>query len=218
MAYDDDELLPLSGIQHYAFCKRQWSLLTVDGVWEENQLTMLGSLFHERAHDQSIREHRGDVIIVRGLWVVSHELGLSGVCDVVEFHQDPGGLPLANEEGRWLVVPVEYKHGVSKRTDADRLQVCAQGMCLEEMTGATIGQGFLYYGKSRSREIVPFSDELREKVRRFCEEMHSAYRRKASFKPVKTKACASCSLNARCLPDRVVVANVSAYIRRKLGD
>ena len=218
MPYGEEELLPLSGIQNFAFCRRQWSLMTIDGVWEENLLTTLGTLLHERAHDSSIREHRGDLIIVRGLWVVSRDLGLSGICDVVEFHKDPSGLPLAGEEGRWSVVPVEYKKGSSKRTDADRLQVCAQAMCLEEMTGADIPTGYLFYGASKSREQVAFDDGLRGKVRSLCEEMHEAYRRKRSYKPKRTGACRSCSLVDDCIPERIGHANVNEYIRRHLVD
>ena len=218
MPYVEEEFLPLSGIQHFAFCKRQWSLATIDGVWEENLLTTLGALLHERAHDSSIREHRGDLIIVRGLWIVSRELGLSGVCDVVEFHRDPHGLPLTGEEGRWSIVPVEYKKGSRKRTDADRLQVCAQAMCLEEMTGADIPKGYLFYGASKSREQVEFGEALRGKVRSLSEEMHEAYRRQRSYKPRKTNACRSCSLADDCMPDRIGHASVREYVQRRLRD
>lgn len=218
MPYSEEEYLPLSGIQHFAFCKRQWSLSTIDGIWEENLLTMLGALLHERAHDSSIREHRGNLIIVRGLWVVSHELGLNGICDVVEFHQDPSGLPLSGEEGRWSIVPVEYKKGSSKRTNADRLQVCAQAMCLEEMTGADIPVGYLFYGASKSREQIVFDETMRGRVRSLCREMHEAYGRKRSYKPKKTAACKSCSLIDACIPERIGHANVNEYLQRRLKD
>lgn len=218
MPYGEEEYLPLSGIQHFAFCKRQWSLATIDGIWEENVLTTLGALLHERAHDGSIREHRGDVIIVRGLWVVSHELGLNGICDVVEFHRDPCGLPLSGEEGRWSIVPVEYKKGSRKRTDADRLQVCAQAMCLEEMTGADIPIGYLFYGASKSREHVAFDEALRGRVRSLCVEMHEAYARRRSYRPKKSAACRSCSLADVCIPERIGHASVSEYLQRRLKD
>ena len=143
--YAEDEYLALSGIQHYAFCPRQWALIHLEQQWSENVLTMQGNLMHERAHDEFSREKRGSMLIVRGLGIHSRNLGLSGKCDVVEFHRSSEGVPLAGEEGLWLPTPVEYKHGKAKRHDADRLQLCAQAMCLEEMLGADVPIGFLYY-------------------------------------------------------------------------
>lgn len=131
--YAEDEYLALSGIQHYAFCPRQWALIHLEQQWSENVLTMQGNLMHERAHDEFSREKRGNMLIVRGLGVHSRNLGLSGKCDVVEFRRSSEGVPLAGEEGLWLPIPVEYKHGKAKRHEADRLQLCAQAMCLEEM-------------------------------------------------------------------------------------
>ena len=96
---------------------------------------------HKRAHDEELRERRGDTLVVRGLSVHSRALGLSGKCDVVEFHKDTHGHPLAGEDGLWRAVPVEYKRGSSKANDADRLQLCAQALCLEEMLGADVPLG-----------------------------------------------------------------------------
>ena len=109
---------------------------------------------HERAHNEGLRERRDDVLIVRGLTVRSAELGVWGKCDVVEFHQDSTGHPLYGEDGLWRALPVEYKHGRSKTNDADRLQLCAQAMCLEEMLACQIDYGCLYYGSSHSSERV----------------------------------------------------------------
>ena len=128
--YNEDELLALSGIQHFAFCRRQWALIHLEQQWEENLHTVMGGLLHRRAHDGEIKEKRGDVLIVRGLGVRSLTLGLSGICDVVEFRQDEGGVSLAGEEGRWRAVPVEYKKGRRKAEDTDRLQLCAQAYSL----------------------------------------------------------------------------------------
>ena len=93
MSYGDDELLMLSGLQHFAFCRRQWALIHVEQQWQENLRTVEGQLLHQRAHDITLREHRGNVLLLRSMAVVSRELGLSGQCDVVEFHQDPTGVP-----------------------------------------------------------------------------------------------------------------------------
>lgn len=219
MNEDAETFLALSGIQHYAYCKRQWSLIHVDDVWEENLLTTTGKLLHERAHDGAVRERRGDVLTVRGLWVVSRRLGISGVCDVVEFHVDPRGHPLANEDGLWAAVPVEYKRGKSKLMDADRLQLCAQALCLEEMLCADIPMGYLYYGATRSREEVAFTDSLRESVARLCDEMHRAYERSWSFPPKRSRrGCQSCSVREICLPKVSQRATVRRYLLDHAGE
>ena len=131
MSYGDDELLMLSGLQHFAFCRRQWALIHVEQQWQENLRTVEGQLLHQRAHDITLREHRGNVLLLRSMAVVSRELGLSGQCDVVEFHQDPTGVPLQGEKGLWIPYPVEYKRGKPKSNQADEIQLCAQAICLE---------------------------------------------------------------------------------------
>ena len=127
------EPLLLSGIQHFAFCRRQWALIHVEQQWAENARTVDGGIFHQRAHDGEQFESRGDVLIARGLRIFSHKLNVIGVCDVVEFHRDPLGITLTGREGKWRVYPVEYKRGEPKDNDADRLQLCGQAMCLEEI-------------------------------------------------------------------------------------
>ncbi len=114
--YREEDLLPLSGIQHFAFCRRQWALIHVEHQWQENLRTVEGNLLHQRAHDASLRERRGDLLILRGLSIVSNALGLSGQCDVVEFHASSEGVPLHGEDGLWLPFPVEYKRGAPKHT------------------------------------------------------------------------------------------------------
>ena len=159
----EEEYLPLSGIQHFCFCRRQWALIHVEEQWAENRRTAEGRLEHARCHDEGLYERRGDLLTVRGLRVVSHRLQLSGICDVVEFRQDPGGIALQGQSGRWSVLPVEYKHGRPKDEDADRLQLCAQAMALEEMLVCSIPQGALYYAAIRHREQVELAEELRKK-------------------------------------------------------
>ena len=128
--YHEEDFLQLSGLQHFAFCWRQWALIHIEQQWRENLRTVEGDLFHRRAHDEQARERRGDTLILRGLSVASPTLGLSGQCDVVEFHADPGGVPLRGEEGLWIPFPIEYKRGAPKTHRADELQLCAQAMCL----------------------------------------------------------------------------------------
>ena len=198
--YQDEEFLALSGIQHFAFCRRQWALIHVAGLWGDNYLTATGQMMHSRAHDEAIKERRGSLLVVRGLFVRSRELGLSGICDVVEFRQDAGGISLHGEEGAWKPTPIEYKRGSSKNSDCDRLQVCAQAMCLEEMLGCDIECGHLFYKQTQSRELVRFSNELRESVRKSADEMHQLFSRGYVPRVKKNRACIACSLADECLP------------------
>ena len=140
-----DDYLAISGIQHFCFCRRQWALIHLEHQWAENIRTIDGKLEHKRCHNENQTEKRGDLLTVRGMRIVSRELQLSGVCDVVEFHADPDGVKLQGWNGTWRPLPVEYKHGHSKENDADRLQLCAQAMALEEMLVCQINAGALFY-------------------------------------------------------------------------
>lgn len=159
--YTEDELLLLSGLQHFAFCHRPWALIHLEQVWTENRFTAEGEILHERAHDGCLTEKRGGLIVSRGLRIVSCSLGVTGACDVVEFHSSPEGVPLSGREGKWLPLPVEYKRGKPKAHDADELQLCGEALCLEEMLACRIPKGFLYYGETRRRLVVEFTPELR---------------------------------------------------------
>lgn len=142
-------------------------------------------------------------------------MGVSGKCDVVEFHRSPLGVALSGHEGLWLPYPVEYKRGSPKANDADRLQLCAQGMCLEEMLCCDIAEGALFYGETRRREVVEFTDELRARVREYIEAMHDLYRRRHTPKVKPGKSCNACSLRELCLPKLCRSRNVGAYLRAK---
>lgn len=216
--YDEDDFLALSGIQHFTFCRRQWALIHIEQAWADNVLTVEGDLMHRRAHDEEFRERRGDTLVVRGLSVRSSALGLTGKCDVVEFHIDSQGHPLAGEDGLWRPVPVEYKRGRSKASDADRMQLCAQAMCLEEMLGCDIAQGFLYYGETKSREKVELGSLLRAAVREASEEMHRLYRRRYTPKVKPFSACPSCSLTDLCLSRAVNRGSVKDYVAACLSE
>ena len=216
--YSDLDLLPLSGLQHFAFCRRQWALIHVENQWRENLRTVEGQLLHQRAHNEALRERRGDTLILRGLSVVSHSLGLSGKCAVGEFHLAPEGVPLRGEDGLWLPYPVENKRGRPKDHQADELQLCAQAMCLEEMLCCTIAEGALFYGEPRRRTIVSFSSELRQNVRDFSAEMHHYYRRGDTPKAKPGKSCHACSLKELCLPQLIRRGNVSAYLKQAMEE
>lgn len=212
MNWLEDDYLQLSGLQHFAFCRRQWALIHIENQWAENFHTVDGALLHENVHDQNFRESRGDLLIVRGLAVHSAELGASGQCDAVEFRRNPGGVPLRGRKGLWLPYPVEYKRGRPKENNADELQLCAQAMCLEEMLCCTISEGALYYGEPRRRSVVQFTPELRGQVQDCLTEMHELYRRCHTPKVKPSKACNACSLKDLCLPKLMRKRSVSSYL------
>jgi len=215
--YPPEAWLPLSGIQHFIFCRRQWALIHIERQWQENALTADGRILHRRADDPFFTEKRKGVIIARSVPVSSPYLGLSGVCDVVEFTESPAGVQLSGREGRFLPVPVEYKRGKEKRDHSDEAQLCAQAMCLEDMLAVSIPVGYLYYGRTRRRVVVELTEELRNLVRKAAEEMHAYYRRGYTPRVKPTRACRSCSLADVCLPELQNRATpASKYIRQQL--
>lgn len=214
----EEDWLQLSGIQHFAFCRRQWALIHIENQWSENYWTVDGSLMHENAHDQGFKESRGDLLTVRGIAIHSHELGVSGQCDVVEFHKCHDGIPLKNREGLWLPYPVEYKRGKPKEGDADELQLCGQAICLEEMLCCDIPKGALYYGEPRHRLEVEFTEDLRKQVRDSLEEMHELYKKHYTPKVKPTKACSSCSIKDLCVPKLMRVKKVSDYLKSSMEE
>lgn len=213
-----EEVLQLSGLQHFVFCRRQWALIHIEGLWKDNLHTAEGDLMHARVHDPKARERRGDTLILRGLSVYSRTLGLSGQCDVVEFHADTQGISLYGEEGTWQPYPVEYKKGKPKEHDADKLQLCAQAMCLEEMLCCTIPEGALFYGEPHRRTVVPFTEPLRQAIQRSLTEMHQMYSRGYTPQVKPTKACNACSLKELCLPGLRRHGTVAEYLRQAEED
>lgn len=216
--YEEEDFLQLSGIQHFDFCRRQWALAYIELQWQENVRTVEGKLLHEKAHDASSAEKRGDLIISRAMPVHSRELGISGECDIVEFHRSEEGITLHGREGLYQVIPVEYKRGKPKVKDADRLQLAAQALCLEEMLCCHIPVGYLYYGETRHREYVTIDEELRKKVRDMFQEMHQYYVRRYTPKVKWSKSCNACSLKDICLPAMGKQKSVSAYIEKKMAE
>jgi len=201
--FSEDDLLPLSGVQHVVFCERQAALIHLEGLWEDNPLTVEGSHLHEGA-DAGLREVRGSLRIARGLPLRSRRLGLSGIADVVEFRrtEDPAcGARLRDTPGLWLPFPVEYKRGKPKPYRADEVQLCAQGMCLEEMLGVPVPRGALFYGKTRRRKEVELDSGLRrsteEAALRFRQIIASGKTPLAHREP----KCRRCSLLNVCKPE-----------------
>lgn len=217
--YSESDYLQLSGLQHFVFCRRQWALIHVEGLWAENYRTADGEILHQNAHDPEFVESRGDRVITRAIRVHSPTLGVSGECDVVEYLRDAGGIPLPGREGLWQPFPVEYKRGKpSGHTEADAMQLCGQALCLEEMLCCAIPRGALYYGQTRHREPVEFTEELRQQVRSSLEEMHAMLRRGYTPKVRPTKSCNACSLRELCLPKMLRAKNAAAYLRQRMED
>lgn len=195
-------MLAISGLQHFSFCKRQWALIHLEGQWQENLLTTQGQLMHTRVHNQEQSGVYGGVITMRSMPLRSLSLGLFGVADIVEFHPalEAKGASLVGYSGQYIPRPVEYKRGKSKVGDHDRVQLCAQSICLEEMLDCQIEQAEIYYGETRRRERVIIDDTLREKMITLCAEMRQIYN-SGQTPPAKASiACKQCSLQNICIP------------------
>lgn len=218
MSYTEEEYLLLSGLQHFTFCRRQWALIHIENLWAENYRTIDGQLMHDRAHDTSFKESRGDLIITRGVSLFSPTLGVSGQCDVLEYKRGEGGIPMKGKDGLWQPYPVEYKRGTPREDSADALQLCGQAMCLEEMLCCEISRGALYYGEIRRRVEVEFTESLRSSVREALEEMHDLYRRAHTPKVKPTKSCNACSLKELCLPKLLRTKTVRDYLADAMGE
>lgn len=218
MVYNEEDYLQLSGLQHCSFCRRQWALIHIEQQWAENLRTVDGRILHEKAHDSAAREKRGDLIVTRDMRIHSSALGISGSCDVVEFHRSGKGIPLQGQDGLWQPYPVEYKRGAPKITEMDKLQLCAQAMCLEEMLCCDIPEGAVFYGEIRRREVVDLDEELRRQVREQLLQMHELYRRGHTPKVKPTKICNACSLKELCLPKLVKKTCVADYLRKRMEE
>lgn len=195
---DDDDLMPITWLRSLAICERQFAIECLNGEWADDARTVAGKAFHERV-DESGYRCRDGVRAERRVWLASHELGLIGIADIVEFDGD-------------AVRPVEYKVGKPKVVDWDRVQLAAQAMCLEEMLGVEIPSGALFYGRTRRREAVEIEETLRERVHNLSRRMHEM--RSSGVMPVVTRcrACRTCSLRDICLPE-TFEHDASAYWR-----
>lgn len=215
MEYNEEDYLRLSGLQHFIFCRRQWALIHLENQWADNDRTIGGQILHEKAHNNDV-EVKGSKIIARGLRIHSGRLGVSGQCDVVEFIRAGDGIPLPGMDGLYSVLPIEYKHGSPQQNDADRAQLCAQAMCLEEMLSCSIHEGAIFYGETRHRETVPFTPSLRDLVTTSLSEMHELFKRSHTPKSKGGKHCQACSLKELCLPALLRKKSVKAYLEKAL--
>lgn len=216
--YQEEDYLMISGLEHFAFCRRQWALIHIEQQWAENSRTVDGAILHEKAHNPDLREKRGELMITRGIRVFSSELGISGECDVLEFHKSDNGISLQGYEGLWRPYPVEYKRGTPATGEGNALQLCAQAMCLEEMLCCEIKDGALFYGEIRRRDNVQFTEELRQRVKDYLKEMHDYYKREYTPKVKTGKSCNACSLKEICVPKLSKAKSVKAYLQKKMEE
>ncbi|WP_051318556.1 CRISPR-associated protein Cas4 [Cohnella thermotolerans] len=221
--YEEDELLMISGMQHYAFCRRQWGLIHLEQQWAENVLTYEGRQLHRRADDPYFTELRGDVLVSRAMPLVSYRLGLYGVADVVEFHavvdSAANKTRLAGRRGWWLPYPVEYKRGNRKPDDCDEVQLCAQAIALEEMLNVSVPEGALFYGERERRVTIRFDLGLRTRVQELAEQMHRDFASGVTASARYEPKCGSCSLLAVCKPKmktKSAVKYLSDYLHGEL--
>jgi CRISPR-associated exonuclease Cas4 len=208
------DLLPISALQHLLYCERQCALIHVEQVWAENRFTAEGNVMHEKAHDGP-DETKAGVRIVRGLDVKSETLGLSGQCDVVEFHQQVGKHCAASD---FSVLPIEFKRGKPKAHRADEVQLCAQALCLEEMLGESIPEGRVFYGQTRRRADVIFDQELRTLTAETALRLHELIESRATPPAVyEARKCDACSLIELCMPQAMrFQKGAAAWFERQL--
>jgi len=216
--YSDDQLIQLSGIQHISFCKRQFMLIHAEHCWTENILTAQGRVLHDNAHDPYFSEKRKNLLITRAMPIVSYSLGLIGEADVVEFRAADGereGVEVKGKEGKWVLMPIEYKRGKPKTEEHDRVQLCAQAICLEEMLDIRISDAELFYWEVRSRQKVKLDIALREHTKYLAQEMHYVLDNANTVRwDSDYKKCKMCSLRSECLP----IINRAPKVRKYMDD
>jgi CRISPR-associated exonuclease Cas4 len=212
--YKEEDLLPISLLQHLIFCVRRAALVQIEGIWEDNLFTVEGSHLHKKVDDEIPTESRNDIRISRGLLLRSTELGLSGKADVVEFQrisdeaiissitmeERASAIPLAGTGGLWKPYPVDYKRGRMRHEEGFEAQLCAQAICLEEMLGCSVPEGAIYYGKPRRRLAVVFDGALREKTKEAARRLHELVASGRTPQARYEKKCEGCSLFSMCMP------------------
>jgi CRISPR-associated exonuclease Cas4 len=217
----EEDLLPLSALQHIVFCERQAALIHIEQLWRDNALTLEGHRLHERVDESGMRrECRGDLVIVRSLALRSLHLKVSGRADVVEFHKadqaDPNGVELAGLQGRWRPFPVEYKRGRPSKTSCDKVQLCAQAICLEEMLAIRVTEGALFYGRSQRRYTVQFDEALRSETEQASERLHMLFNAGTTPRAQRQAKCKRCSLETFCMPRAMTRRSGRGYLEKAL--
>ena len=210
--YTDDEMLMLSGIQHFMFCPRQWALIHIEQQWADNRLTSEGQILHQNVDNPFYRQKNGNVITLRSVNIASKELGLYGIADAIELipsENSENSITHNKYEGFWKPYPIEYKRGRQKPDEIDVVQLAAQVMCLEEMYGINIPSGAIYYNEERHRVVIQITIKS-------SEYMHKIFKTGVIPKPEPSKSCKNCSLKDICLPKINNCNQVSTYLKKNL--
>jgi len=213
LMYAEGDFLQLSGIQHFSVCRRQWALIHIEQVWKDSIRTKEGDIVHEHVDNPDFIEKRGDILISRAMPICSHELGLSGICDAVEFKKSDGGVSIRGRSGQFKVSPIEYKVGSPKKDNWDAVQLCAQAMALEEMLGTRIEEASLYYAKTRRRTSVVLDNFLRNETKDLAKEMHEMFKIGITPPVIQSKICGSCSLKDLCMPCLLTKMSIFEYMK-----
>lgn len=198
-----EDLLPISALQHYAYCPRQFALIHVEQVWAENRYTAEGRVLHERVDSGSAEQRKG-TRYERSVLLLSEKYRLTGKLDLLEIEQ--GEPP--------NYVPVEYKRGKPKLENWDRIQVCAQALCIEEMRGVHVSMGAIWYWEVRRRESVPIDEGLRKRTIDTIQEALKLIDQGQTPRPIDdAKRCRACSLRELCQPCRFRRDGSVRYVR-----
>jgi CRISPR-associated exonuclease Cas4 len=205
--YSEEDLVMISALQHLLFCPRQCALIHIEQLWTENRFTAEGRILHERVHTAA-KESRRTVKLEFDVPVRSLQLGIIGRADIVEFH--------LQDDGAWRPFPVEYKRGRPKKDDSDRVQLCAQALCLEEMLNREVQEGGLYYGQKKRRQVIVFDTDLRQITKETAQSLHDLLRSGNTPPPQYSKKCESCSFISQCLPKIAGKKNVFKYLNNIL--
>ncbi len=214
--YTEDDFFPISALQHYVYCPRQCALIHVEDVWQENVFTVRGNILHEKV-DTDTYESRGTTKTVRGLKVHSFTFGISGRCDVVEFRKREGEAKLEGEgdlqSGKFTVVPVEFKAGKPKDDISDKVQLCAQALCLEEMLNTSVKQGAFFYAKIRRRVQVEIGEDLRKQTEEIISSVRDIIAKKLTPAVEFSAKCRNCSLYSVCQPKAMNLRKLRNYMK-----
>jgi len=189
--YSEDDLVMISALQHLLFCPRQCALIHIEQQWTENLFTAEGRILHERVHTAA-KESRRTIKVEFDVPLRSLQLGIIGRADIVEFH--------LQDDKHWLPFPVEYKRGRAKKDNSDKVQLCAQGICLEEMLNTKVPSGALYYGKKKRRTEIAFDQSLRRETILTSNRLHELIKNGVTPQPQYSSGCQSCSFVETCLP------------------
>jgi CRISPR-associated exonuclease Cas4 len=201
--YTEEDFIMISALQHYVYCPRQCGLIHVDDAWQENLFTTRGNILHEKV-DTDTYETRGNVKTVRGLRIHSYKYGIVGRCDVVEFNETKNGKN---------ILPVEFKAGKPKEDLSDKVQLCAQVLCLEEMLNLSITKGAFFYGKIRRRDNVEMDEELRTQTENIINSVREIVSSKKIPLAVYESKCRNCSLQSVCQPKAMNSRKLENYIK-----